>query len=129
MWKLGVLVMCLGVRSPSGGEAGREEGVIHKLGPGVLGSVSRVEKAAGRCCAARDSCGVAVTGPGGKHTNPSPPHPPPADVLPQRDFQEDQRRRFQPYMCVCSPGWGMFKTPKVTKKPGLCGNPIYFHCT
>lgn len=30
VWKVRVLVMCLGVRSPSGGEAGREEGVIHK---------------------------------------------------------------------------------------------------
>lgn len=29
-WKVGVLVMCLGVRSPSGGEARRQEGVIHK---------------------------------------------------------------------------------------------------
>lgn len=26
--------------------------------------------------------------------------PPRADVLPQRDFQEDQRRRFQPWMGV-----------------------------
>ena len=49
-WKLGVWVMCLGVRSPSGGEAGRKEGVTHKLRPGVLGSVSRVEKAGRRCC-------------------------------------------------------------------------------
>lgn len=45
VWKIGVWVMCLGVRSPSGGEAGREEGVIHKLRPGMLGSMSRVEKA------------------------------------------------------------------------------------
>lgn len=45
MWKLGVWVMCLSVRSPSGGEARREEGVIHKLRAGVPGSVSRVEEA------------------------------------------------------------------------------------
>lgn len=43
--------MCLGVRSPSGGKAGREEGVIHKFSPGALGSVSRVGKAGRRCCA------------------------------------------------------------------------------
>lgn len=50
VWKLSVWVMCLGVHSPSGGEAGREEGMIHKLRPSVLGSVSRVEKAGRRCC-------------------------------------------------------------------------------
>lgn len=31
VWKLSVWLMCLGVRRPSGGEAGRKEGVIHKL--------------------------------------------------------------------------------------------------
>lgn len=37
VWKLGVWLMCLGVRSPSGGEAGRGEGVIHKLRPASRG--------------------------------------------------------------------------------------------
>lgn len=120
--------MCLGVRSPSGGEAGKEEGVIHELGPGVLGSVSRVEKAAGGCCAARDIWVVAVTGPAKKAHRPCPPPcpPPPADVLPQRGFQEDQLRRLQPWLCVFTRGGGCLRLPRSRRNQGDAGTLFVF---
>lgn len=104
VWKLGVLVMCLGVRSPSGGEAGREGGVIHKLGTQraevceqngegcrpVLLSAGQLGGGSDRACQ-------------GKCTD----HKPHFGYTSSEDLQEDLQR-FQPWMsvCVCTRGRG-----------------------
>lgn len=51
-WKLGVWVMCLGVRSPSGGEARGEERVIHKLRPACWARGAEWGRPAGRAAPA-----------------------------------------------------------------------------
>ena len=59
-WKLSVWVVCLGVRRPSGGEAGRKEGAIHRFRPASVRVCGQKRRAGGD---ALDSGLVAVTGP------------------------------------------------------------------
>lgn len=85
--EFGVKTQCLGDVSgcaqPFRRRSGeREEGVIHKLRPGVLGSVSRVEKAGKLVLSWTAGRVVAVTGPV-KEAQTLPP----ADVFPQRDLK------------------------------------------
>lgn len=43
---------------------------------------------------------------------------PPADVLPQSDFQGDLLRRFRAWVWKCKTGWGRFKIPRSQRNQG-----------
>ena len=91
MWKLSVWLMCLGVRRPSGGEARRKEGVLHKLRSASV-RVCEQRRLAGSD--ALDSWVVAVTGPEREAQTL-----PPSGCASSQGLPGDGLRRFRP--CVC----------------------------